>query len=86
MAATLRREEGENLPVLVSGFRLGKKEKWRGGEWCPKERKLFLFFSFLFQVVAIGESVANSYGAIQHFGQRENFLGGEVEWKPDGCE
>lgn len=46
-------KRGKNLPVLSSGFLLGKREgDWRGVEWRPKERKLG-FFSH-------GESVANS--------------------------
>lgn len=35
---------------------------------------------------ATGESVANSYGALQQFGCPEKFLRREVGWKPDGCE
>lgn len=39
------------------------------------EEVVSFFFSCLFQVVAIGESVANGYGAIQHSGQREKLFG-----------
>lgn len=66
---------GKKLPVLSSGFLLGREE---GRGMASKKRGSC--FS------AIGESVANSYGALLDFGHSEKFLGREVGWKLDGCD